>query len=569
MNITDEVPRRQYVSTAGQTDYPFPFQFTDATEILVYSGTSTTPLSSTLYTVSGAGSNDGGTVTFLSGRTLAEVITVELQVNVSRETSFGDSGRWSAAAVNFQFTRLVMYAREFIYRARNRVLSVPISDPDIAPLPDKATRASKAMFFDANGDPSVTNNVDTVSAAAAAASASAASTSATNAANSASAAAASAAGMSYRPAARAATTAALPSCTYSNGASGLGATLTATANGALAAQDGVTLVLNDVLLVKNQASQLQNGVYVVTQVGNGSLPFILTRRSDADSWAELISQVVTVSEGTTNADVLYICTVNTGGVIGTTAITWTPTSFVAANSVDNTHLVDMAANTVKVRAAATSGDPSDLALAASQLLGRGSTGDIAAITLGSGLSMSGAVLSALGFQKIATINATGASDIQVVHGINGVIFDNTYSAYIALIDSVGISSSTNQLAVQFANAVTPTFLTSGYSNQCIGRVAGTGSVSIDTTSVGSIALHPGTINIGETWQGILIFPTRRAGTRQQFLYWGQYEEDTTNAIGFCHGAGRSNSTTVSGTFGFRLVGSANLDVGKVVLYGLP
>lgn len=94
-----------------------------------------------------------------------------------------------------------------------------------------------------------------------------------------------ASGLSPKQAVAAATTAALAACTYNNGAAGVGATLTANANGALAAIDGVTLAVNDRLLVKNQASGLQNGLYAVTSVGSGGAPWILTRTSDADTTA--------------------------------------------------------------------------------------------------------------------------------------------------------------------------------------------------------------------------------------------------------------------------------------------
>lgn len=124
-------------------------------------------------------------------------------------------------------------------------------------------------------------------------------------------------GLDAKASVRAATTGVLAgSPTYSNGV------LTRGSAGALAAQDGITLVANERLLVKNQASALQNGIYVVTTVGDGSTAYVLTRSTDMDEWSEVPSAFTLVEEGTTLADTAWVCTSDTGGTLGSTAISW-------------------------------------------------------------------------------------------------------------------------------------------------------------------------------------------------------------------------------------------------------
>ena len=110
-------------------------------------------------------------------------------------------------------------------------------------------------------------------------------------------------------------TTSLPSYTRSTN------TITATANGALAAQDGVTLVAGDRLLHNRSSGHADNGIWSVTQVGTGGTPYILDRASDADLSADFKSgYTVAVSEGTTNKDTLWMLTTNDTITLNTTAI---------------------------------------------------------------------------------------------------------------------------------------------------------------------------------------------------------------------------------------------------------
>lgn len=126
--------------------------------------------------------------------------------------------------------------------------------------------------------------------------------------------------LAWKEPVRAKTTAALAANTYANGVSGVGATLTGNANGALAAQDGVTLAAGERLLVDQEAAGSHNGIYVVTQAGDGTHPYILTRADDADEADELVNAAVKVSEGTAHADEEWQCTTNAAITVGTTAL---------------------------------------------------------------------------------------------------------------------------------------------------------------------------------------------------------------------------------------------------------
>lgn len=128
-------------------------------------------------------------------------------------------------------------------------------------------------------------------------------------------------GIHTHTSARLATAAALPASTYSNGSSGINATITGTSNGALSV-DGVAVEVDDRILVKNQANAFENGMYVVTATGGASAVFVLTRATDMNQPFEFPGSFEFVEEGTVNADNGYVVTTNLPITIGTTAITW-------------------------------------------------------------------------------------------------------------------------------------------------------------------------------------------------------------------------------------------------------
>lgn len=79
--------------------------------------------------------------------------------------------------------------------------------------------------------------------------------------------------------------------------------------------DGVTVAAGDRVLVKNQTAQADNGIYVASATA-------WSRSADMNLWAEFPAAYTFIEQGTAQADTGWVCTVNQGGTLGTTPVTW-------------------------------------------------------------------------------------------------------------------------------------------------------------------------------------------------------------------------------------------------------
>jgi hypothetical protein len=337
-NINAVTRRVVFSGSAGTGPYAFTFEILDENDIAVYFNATLLTLT-TDYTVS-INANGTGSVTIVVGTNVPttpdgdDSITIVGARDIERTTDFVTAGDFRASAINEQLDALTIFDQQISERV-DRSIIAPVTDPTTInmTLPAKADRVNKVLAFDADGNPVVSTedltdiegaatsataaaasasaaassaSAASSSASAAASSASAASTSETNAANSAAAAAASAAGIYWKEPVVAATTANI--------------TLSGTQT-----IDGISIVADDRVLVKDQTAPAENGVYICA-AGAWS------RATPLDTWDEHVGAATIVSQGSTNADSGWICTVDAGGTLETTAITWAQMTAVVATA---------------------------------------------------------------------------------------------------------------------------------------------------------------------------------------------------------------------------------------------
>ena len=176
---------------------------------------------------------------------------------------------------------------------------------------------------------------------------------------------------------------------------------TTTANGTLSTAfangqsiDGVTLQTGDRILIKNQSTASQNGIYNVQASGAPS------RATDMATGANAAGAFVFVEQGTVNAENGFTCTSDTGSaVVGTNNLTFA--QFSGAGQIIAGDGLDKSGNTLSVDLKANGGLVIESTEIAVKLDASSITGTLAIGDGGTGATTATAALTALGLSNYA------------------------------------------------------------------------------------------------------------------------------------------------------------------------
>lgn len=206
--------------------------------------------------------------------------------------------------------------------------------------------------------------------------------------------------------------------------------------------DGVALSVNDRVLVKNQTTTAENGLY---SVQSGAW----TRTTDADAWDELVSAAVFVQEGTANGDQGFTCTVNAGGTLGSTAVTWA--QFTGTGAVYNagSGLTESPAGTFNVGTASASrivvnADNIDLATTAVGANSYGSASAVGTFTVDAYGRLTAAATTSIQIAETQITDGALLARVGSTETITGAWTFDTTAPYISVNNTrIGSSAATD------------------------------------------------------------------------------------------------------------------------------
>lgn len=286
-------------------------------------------------------------------------------------------------------------------------------------------------------------------------------------------------GLTPKPTAKVATTTALPSNTYSNGTAGVGATLTGTTNATLSAIDTYAPQLGDVILVMNEATGANNGLYTVTQVGSVSLPYILTRHVDMDSSTEFVGAYIPVSNaGSVNKNSIWLCNSTTPFTTGTTSVIFTQLN--GATDLIQGAGITISGNTISITTAGVTNVMLAGSITASKLVGTDIT-TVGTITTG---TWNGSVIGSI--HGGTGVNNTGT----LTYGSNNITFTTSGTTTLTLPTSGTVTalgnSNTGTGVIVLATSpilITPTLGVATATSLTVTGTAGGGYLELQSQSV--------------------------------------------------------------------------------------
>lgn len=192
--------------------------------------------------------------------------------------------------------------------------------------------------------------------------------------------------------------------------------------------DGVAVVAGDRVLVKNQSTASQNGIYVVAAGA-------WTRSTDFDSNTEVTAGAFTfVESGTANADSGWVLATDGAVTVGTTALTFT--QFSGAGSVTAGTALTKTGNTLDVNIAASGG-----------LEASGNALQLKSTVAGDGLTIASGVLAVGGTANRITVGADSIDIASTYAGQStittlGTVTTGTWNATTIAVNRGGTGATT-------------------------------------------------------------------------------------------------------------------------------
>jgi hypothetical protein len=317
-------------------------------------------------------------------------------------------------------------------------------------------------------------------------------------------------GLSILPAARVATTADL-GATYADGPDplnpGVGATLTIPAIATLNI-DGVTnWSLGDNILVKDQTNLPENGSYVITQLGDATTDWILTRCDFCNEGDEIPGSFEFVTEGTVYASTGWVATTpssNNGIVVGTDDIVWLQFSgagtYIGGNGLDLTgnvfsvnvdnSSIEINADTLRVKAAGIT----NAMLANPTITIAAESGTADPVSLGETITFAAGE----GIDTVVTDNQITISAEDASYTNKGVAsFANTDFVVAAGAVSLNVNAIQDIVGSTIfgGRAITVTYDTANNVLEVIGDLATTSTVGVASFNSANFAVTDGDVTI--------------------------------------------------------------------------